>query len=274
MSSLTDNAGDTSVSEADGGVQAALARDGFCIIPDVISKQHVDRVRSRLWDVVDELRRSGKTTYSSFLDPNAANVRVYDLPEHDPLFLDLLTWPAAIAQVHALIGPDAIVSNFTANIARPGAQPMKTHSDMALVLPPPWQECWAMNVIWCLDDLREENGATRYLPGSHRFTQFSDVPPDGDSRMRAFEAEAGSIIVMDGRLWHSSGSNRTSNEDRALLFAYYTRPFIRQQVNWHEVLSAPVIASLDAERRKLFGFGALANVYGAPIVLLDDIPQS
>ncbi len=272
MSSAKDSA-TSAIGDADA-IQAALARDGYCIIPDVISAQHVDRVRTRLWELVEELQRSGQGTHSSFLDPNAANVRVYDLPEHDPLFLDLLTWPAAMAQVQALLGPDAIVSNFSANIARPGAEPMKMHSDMALVLPPPWQECWAMNVIWCLDDIHEANGATRYLPGSHRFTQLSDVAPDSDSRMRSFEAEAGSIIVMDGRLWHSSGANRTSDEDRALLFAYYTRPFIRQQVNWHEVLSAPVIAALDEERRKLFGFGELSNIYGAPIVLLDDIPQS
>jgi hypothetical protein len=274
MPSASDTVGLVPGASDGGAVAAALAQDGFCILPDIIGEQHVDRVRTRLWGVVDELRRSGQGTHSSFLDPNPANVRVYDLPEHDPLFLDLLTFPAAMAQVRALFGLDAIVSNFTANIARPGAQPMRMHSDMALVLPPPWHECWAMNVIWCLDDICEANGATRYLPGSHRFTQMSDVPPDGESRMKAFEAKAGSIIVMDGRLWHSSGANTTSDDDRALLFAYYTRPFIRQQVNWYEVLSAPVIAGLDEDRRKLFGFGALANIYGAPIVLLEDIPQS
>jgi len=254
-----------------GSVPATLARDGYCIIPDVITAEHVEQVRTRLWDAVDRLRQAGQDTHTSFLDPNPANVRVYNLPDHDPAFLGLLTWPAAMAQVHALIGADAIVSNFTANIARPGAEPMKVHSDMALVIPPPWQECWAMNVIWCLDDIREENGATRYLPGSHRFTRTEDIPADCERRMKAFEASAGSIIVMDGRLWHSSGANRTSDEDRALLFAYYTRPFIRQQVNWHEVLSPAVIASLDEDRRKLFGFGALANHSGAHHVLLGDI---
>jgi ectoine hydroxylase-related dioxygenase (phytanoyl-CoA dioxygenase family) len=254
------------------GMQVALARDGFCIIPDVIDAGQVDLARSRLWAAVAALRQSGQATHSSFLDPNDANIRVYHLPEHDPLFLDLVTWPAAKAQVDALLGADAILSNFTANIARPGAEPMKVHSDMALVIPPPWQECWAMNVIWCLDDIREENGATRYLPGSHRLTQLSDIPEDCEHRMKPFEASAGSIIVMDGRLWHSSGANRTRSEDRALLFAYNTRPFIRQQVNWYEVLSPAVIASLDDERRHLFGFGALANHSGAHHVLLGAIP--
>jgi hypothetical protein len=271
MSSASDNVVHTSAIGDAAAMQAAVARDGFCIIPDVITAAHVDRVKSRLWEVVALLQRSGQGTHSSFLDPNDANVRVYHLPDHDPLFIDLLTWPAALAQVEALLGPDAILSNFTANIARPGAEPMKVHSDMALVIPPPWQECWAMNVIWCLDDIRAENGATRYLPGSHKFTQLSDMPTDCEGRMKALAAKAGSIIVMDGRLWHSSGANRTQDEDRALLFAYYTRPFIRQQVNWYEVLSPAVIASLDENRRKLFGFGVLANHSGAHHVLLGDI---
>lgn len=253
-------------------LRASLAEHGFCIIPDVLDAHQVDVARATLWQAVDRLRRAGQDTHSSFLDPNDANVRVYHLPDHDPLFIDLLTHPTALAQVGGLLGADAIVSNFTANIARPGARAMKVHSDMALVVPPPWHEPWAMNLIWCLDDIREENGATRYLPGSHRFTRIEDVPADCERRMKSFEATAGSAIVMDGRMWHSSGDNRTADEDRALLFAYYTRPFIRQQVNWHEVLSPAVIASLDAERRRLFGFGALANHYGAPLVLLGDMP--
>jgi hypothetical protein len=271
MTSTSDNVSRNAAIEDGGAAAEALARDGYCIIPDVISGTDLDRVKARLWQVVDELQRSGQGTHSSFLDPNDANVRVYHLPNHDPLFIDLLSWPAAKAQVAALLGPDAILSNFTANIARPGAEPMKVHSDMALVIPPPWQECWAMNVIWCLDDIRDENGATRFLPGSHRYAQLSDIPADCERRMRSFEAEAGSIIVMDGRLWHSSGANRTANEDRALLFAYYTRPFIRQQVNWYEALSPAVIASLDEEQRKLFGFGLLANHSGAHHVLLGEI---
>ncbi len=197
-SSMSPNADARLVIGDDAAIQAALVRDGFCILPDVLTKSQVARAKTRLWEVVAELERSGQSTHSHFLDPNAANVRVYDLPEQDPLFLDLLTWPAALAQVHALLGPDPIVSNFTANIARPGAEPMKMHSDMALVLPPPWQECWAMNVIWCLDDIHEANGATRYLPGSHRFTPVRRRP----ARQRQSDA---AVIRSRSRVDHRDG---------------------------------------------------------------------
>jgi hypothetical protein len=37
---------------------------------------------------------------------------------------------------------------------------------------------------------------------------------------------------MEGRVWHTSGANVTEDEDRPLLFAYYTKPFVRPQWNF------------------------------------------
>lgn len=47
------------------------------------------------------------------------------------------------------------------------------------------------------------------------------------------ECSAGSIFVMDGRVWHQTGTNTTADQTRAGLFAYYVRPFIRPQWNWY-----------------------------------------
>src|SRR5262249_12045677 len=120
---------------------------------------------------------------------------------------------------------------FSANIALPGSGSMRLHSDQALAVPPPWREPWAVNVIWCLNDIHEANGATRYLPGSHRCERFEDLPSDPMAKTRAFEAPAGSFVVMEGRLWHTSGANVTRDERRALMFAYYVADFLRPQVN-------------------------------------------
>jgi ectoine hydroxylase-related dioxygenase (phytanoyl-CoA dioxygenase family) len=50
--------------------------------------------------------------------------------------------------------------------------------------------------------------------------------------MIPFVAPAGSIVAMEGRVWHTSGANTTTDEDRPLLFAYYTKPFVRPQWNF------------------------------------------
>lgn len=251
---------------------AAIAREmdeqGFSVIENAIPRGDAAAVKRVLWDTARDLQRSGVSTHTALIDPNDANVRVYDLVNHDRVFLDLLTERGVLDTVQEALDGDFLVSNFTANIALPGALPMKLHSDMALVIPGPWHARWALNVIWCLDDIDAANGATRYLPGSHRFADRVAVPADADALTRPFEAAAGSAIVMDGRLWHTSGSNVTQDRERALLFAYYSRSFIRPQANWHEVLRAEVAAGLSENERRLFGFGPLANAYGSAMVRL------
>jgi ectoine hydroxylase-related dioxygenase (phytanoyl-CoA dioxygenase family) len=75
---------------------------------------------------------------------------------------------------------------------------MAVHSDLAIVIPEPWHAPWSVNVIWCLDDVYADNGATLYLPGSHRFERAKDLPANPKQAMVPFEAEAGSIIIMEG----------------------------------------------------------------------------
>jgi len=134
-------------------------------------------------------------------------------------------------------------------------------------VPEPWLAPWSINIIWCLTDVRRENGATLFIPGSHRVTRRSELGPDPVSRLRPFEAAAGSIIAMDGRIWHTSGRNVTEDEDRALLFGYYSRDFLRGQVNWNAALSPEVQAGLDPELRTLLALGARSDLSAAAELL-------
>ncbi|HKC52079.1 MAG TPA: hypothetical protein VKF60_14890 [Myxococcota bacterium] len=40
------------------------------------------------------------------------------------------------------------------------------------------------------------------------------------------------MVVMEGRLWHKTGWNRTPDERRGAIFACYTLPIYRTQENW------------------------------------------
>jgi hypothetical protein len=149
-------------------VGADLERDGFAVIPGVLSPDEVAYALDRLWAASAESQRRGIPAHNAQLDPNASNVRVFDLVDLDPLFGELLEHPVADGVATGLLGRDYIVSNFTANIARPGSRSMMIHSDQSFVAPEPWSSPWALNVIWCLHDVHRDNGATLYLPGSHR----------------------------------------------------------------------------------------------------------
>lgn len=236
-----------------------LKEQGWCVIPNLLSAQELEEARAALDGAVERMKALGIPTHSETLDPNASNVRVYNLPEWSPVFVELLRHPVARALVEANIGPDNIVSNFTANIALPGSGSMNIHSDQALSVPPPWNESWVINIIWCLDDVHEGNGATRYVPGSPAYKSFDDVPADIDQRTVPWEAPAGSIIAMEGRMWHTSGCNSSADERRRMMFAYYCKDFIRQQINWDASLSPETKASLDPDARKMLGMGVAAN---------------
>jgi len=236
-----------------------LKDEGWCVVADVLDAGRAAQALDRLWAAEAESRRRGMPTFLPVLDPNASNVRVFYLLELDALFRELIQHPLAVEMVTSLLGEPFLISNFTANIARPGSKSMALHSDQSLVVPAPWVQPWAMNIIWCLTDVSFENGATLFVPGSHQWRTRADVPPDANRRLRPFEAKAGSIIAMEGRLWHTSGANITADQDRALLFGYYTRPFLRPQVNWNAALSAETQASLTPRMQAWLGLGRDAN---------------
>jgi ectoine hydroxylase-related dioxygenase (phytanoyl-CoA dioxygenase family) len=64
---------------------------------------------------------------------------------------------------------------------------------------------------------------------------------------------------MDGRLWHTSGSNVTVDEQRRMLFAYYSADFIRQEINWLLGLPSEVQAAMDERTRARFALSAMGH---------------
>lgn len=246
----------------------SLETNGWSVLPDILDPNAAKHALDRLWDAAAENQHHGLPTHMPELDPNASNVRIFYLLERDPLFRELIRHPAAIALVTALLGNSFLISNFTANIARPGSRSMPLHSDQALVVPEPWLQPWAINIIWCLTDVTFENGGTLYIPGSHRWRNNADVPAHATELLRPFEAKAGSIIAVDGRLWHTSGANITKNQDRALLFGYYTKAFLRPQINWNVALSPETQAVVDTPMRRWLGLDVSANA-GEAVELLN-----
>ncbi|KAI0904584.1 phytanoyl-CoA dioxygenase family protein [Ustulina deusta] len=240
--------------------KAQLKQHGWAKIPSVLSEEEASSTLRLLWKAKDDAETRGEDTHISFLDPNAHNVRVFFLMEADKVFRDLITHPKAVEMVKSVLGENFLISNFTANIARPGSQSMALHSDQSLVCPEPWHNIWAVNVIWCLSDVTRENGATMYIPGSHGWINRDQVPENAPELLVPFEGKAGDILLMDGRLWHTSGSNTTTDQERALLFGYYTKPFIRQQVNWTAKLGKELQETLSPELKNWLGLGAEANI--------------
>jgi hypothetical protein len=105
-----------------------------------------------------------------------------------------------------------------------------------------------------LDDFTLENGATYLLTGSHR---RRDKPSDQEFFRDAARAvaPAGSIVVFDSNLWHAAGVNHSPAARRALTLAF-TRPFIKQQLDYPRALGYDRADTFSPVLRQLLGYNA------------------
>jgi ectoine hydroxylase-related dioxygenase (phytanoyl-CoA dioxygenase family) len=126
------------------------------------------------------------------------------------------------------------------------------HVDMAAI--PDERGYWVCNTIWVLDDFTPDNGATRMIPGSHRWgTRPQDVladpmAPHPDEVLLL--AKAGSIAIMNAHMWHGGTANRTS-APRLAMHAFYCRRDKPQQQYQKRLLRPEVQASLSPDLRAI-----------------------
>jgi ectoine hydroxylase-related dioxygenase (phytanoyl-CoA dioxygenase family) len=242
-----------------------ISEHGLAIVPGVLTGEGLKRTREALYRAADSDRARGREQkFGLDYAHDETNQRVWNVLSRDPLFEDLAFHPLAVDYVKALLGWPALLGNISANITGPGGGEMVLHADQ-IFIPEPWPSApQGMNVAWCLDDFTEANGATRFAPGSHRLNR-APRPDEGQVETVPIEAEAGSIVVFESRVWHRTGFNRTADERRAGVFAWYTKPIYRTQENWFLSLRPEIRQFASEEALVLLGYRAtgLGLVYGA-----------
>jgi ectoine hydroxylase-related dioxygenase (phytanoyl-CoA dioxygenase family) len=242
-----------------------IREHGVCVIPGVLQGETLDRARTALYRAAAEDRARGREQkFGLDYGHDDTNQRVWNVLSRDPVFEDLAAHPVAMGLVRGMLGWPALLGNLSANITGPGGGEMVMHADQIFV-PQPWPaEPQGFNVAWCLDDFTEENGATRMVPGSHLWHR----PPgedDQDVETVPLEAPAGSIVAFESRIWHKTGNNRTNDQRRAGVFAWYTKPIYRAQENWFLSLNPQIRQFASEEMLTLLGYKTqgLGLVHGA-----------
>jgi ectoine hydroxylase-related dioxygenase (phytanoyl-CoA dioxygenase family) len=218
-----------------------------------LGKSETDEVRRRLWAVAEAKAAAGPTDFVP-ADADDKNTRLLNLINWDAYFIALSARDMVLDAARHVIGERLLLSNYSANILGPGSASMVLHADQGYVAEPWPPMALASNVGWMVDDFDAAAGATRYVPGSHQATASSDA--GRDYYTLPIEGAAGSMIIMDGRVWHTSGENETTGRQRAAFFGYYTVPWIRQQVNWRDVLDDHITAQCSEDYLHLLGYAS------------------
>ena len=110
-----------------------------------------------------------------------------------------------------------------------------------------------VNTMWALDDFTKENGATRLIPGSHKWIgeRPDPLPPAVDAVM-----PAGSVIFYLGKIVHGGGANST-DKPRLGVILEYAASWLRAQENHLLAVPREVVAELPERLQELLGY----NIY-------------
>ncbi len=146
----------------------------------------------------------------------SSTTRMSDLLSFSSLFDEVFLHPPLLEACSHFIGGPFQLSSFLARTLRPGTPAQELHADLSRTS----QDAPLFGFILALDAFEKENGATRFIPGSH---QWPDVPTDGLPDLRApypgeivALGEPGMMILFNAAIWHGHTANVTGKPRRSI----------------------------------------------------------
>jgi ectoine hydroxylase-related dioxygenase (phytanoyl-CoA dioxygenase family) len=203
---------------------SGIQTNGFCIIEDVIPASQCKDVRDSVLATVEQDRGNyNPETAVGFL-PGVIN--------HNQSFAPYLADQRLLGMADRLLGHGVRISFTSAIVNQPGNARGRWHADWpfnqknAGHIPPPYPDAVLhLTTLWMLSPFSEENGGTLVMPGSHR-TLTNPTAGNGVDRTDPFPGEmkvcgrAGSVLVLDSRLWHATAPNASEQPRVALAVRY------------------------------------------------------
>ena len=229
--------------------RAQLDEQGFVLLEAFMDRPLLAGLRERLLELYrDEGDRAGREFRQ---EPHAQ--RLANLANKGEIFRSAIAMPALLDAVRHVLGPAIKLSSLNARSADPfSGQGQPLHVDMGAL--PDAGGFWVCNTIWLLDDFTPDNGATRLVPGSHRWGRRpQDVLPDPMAphpQEVLLLGRAGDVAVMNSHLWHGGTANRTARP-RLAMHAFFCRRDRPQQQYQKALLDPGLQAALPAGLRDL-----------------------
>jgi ectoine hydroxylase-related dioxygenase (phytanoyl-CoA dioxygenase family) len=215
--------------ELPAGVVQDLHDVGFAVIPGPVPP-------GRLAQLAEAYDSAVACAAPNDVSVGSTTTRVHDFVNRGPEFDGLYVYQPVLEACCRVIGQPFKLSSMLARAVRPYAQAQSLHVDFKRE-----GDGWPMvGFILMVDEFRGDNGATRFVPGSHKWPAVpSDLPKDLSAD---YEGEvlacgpAGSMIVYNGSVWHGHTANRIGEPRRSIQGAYIRRdavPAINQAARIH-----------------------------------------
>jgi Phytanoyl-CoA dioxygenase (PhyH) len=192
-----------------------LDERGFVVLPGPVPSERMaalaDAYDAAFAEAVDDIRVGSTST------------KVVDFVNRGTDWDDIYVFAPLLEACCRVIGRPFKLSSFLGRTLRPHTPAQELHVDVRRESPD-WP---LLGFILMIDEFRADNGATRFVPGSHR---WSSNPEDAISDSRSKHDDQvfacgppGSLIVFNGSTWHGHSENTSSGPRRSLQGAFVPR---------------------------------------------------
>jgi ectoine hydroxylase-related dioxygenase (phytanoyl-CoA dioxygenase family) len=234
-----------------------LDSDGFLVLEGFIDPGRGDALRRRIEELFAE---QGERAGHEFKQEPQTD-RLANLVDFGEIFRWAIAEPKLLACVRHVLGGDFKLSSLNARSARPRSdwvQPL--HCDTGAL--PDEKGNSVCNIVWLLDDFTTDNGAPRYVPGTHRSGRLPQEvltdPVAAHPDEVLITGRRGNVIVMNAHLWHGGTANRT-DRPRLAMHSFYCRRDLPQQQYQKKLLRPETQQSLSPELRELLALDDTLN---------------
>jgi len=193
-----------------------LHERGFVVLPGPLTGSKMTRLVSAYDAIVASASEDDMHTGST-------TTRVNDFVNRGAEFDALYVFPPLLEACCRVIGRAFKLSSMHARTLRPHSTAQELHVDVRRD-----SADWPLlGFILMVDEFRSDNGATRFVPGTHRWAGvpeavMADRRADYDGEVLAC-GPAGSLIIFDGSAWHGHTANTSDEPRRSLQGAFIPR---------------------------------------------------
>jgi hypothetical protein len=192
-----------------------LAETGFAIISGPLSGNRFAQMAT----TYDELIAAAS---GPDIKIGSTTTRMSGLLGYSSVFDDVFLYGPLLEACWQVIGDPFKLSAFLARTLRPGTPAQELHAD----LPRDSEDAPLLGFILMIDPFQHDNGATRFIPTSHR---WPDLPGDRLSNLRTTYpgeilgcGDPGTMILFNAAIWHGHTANVTPHARRSIQ-GYFVR---------------------------------------------------
>jgi hypothetical protein len=248
----------------------ALEEDGYVYFPGVLGvdetvelKECIDKTPA-IKDNWDSYSTPEGLVYGNFQGGGFYLKHIKCAFNRDPVFFKQIDRSPMIELAESVHGEDCHIIGNTAWVTGEGRPDQHLHADWVpvpleeeirndkrLKIPP-----FATTAMFYLDDVYEELGPTKMIPGSHKSgRQPGDEITWHGKEPQSILCKAGDVVMFRSEIWHR-GSASTVPQNRYLLQVFYSNRMVTQKFPPYPhgfKLNQSILAGATSRQRRLIG---------------------